>query len=184
MTRAIYLCVICGLALCACTAPKRSADPARTVPTVPTVPTTTQQPEPTTTAATTTTTAVPATTTLPRRSVSQTSTTSSVPEPRVAGTSVTQQPSGDDTAIWVAIAQCEQPGNGWMGVRWDHPGPTYQGGLGFWYGTWDSYKRGTSAAAIDNAGDATPAQQMEVARRVRAAHGYGAWGCGRKLGYA
>lgn len=90
--------------------------------------------------------------------------------------------NGDDIDIWLAMGRCEQPGNEWGGVRWSHPGPTYQGGLGFWHGTWDQYKRGTSAASIDNAGQATPMQQIEVARKIRDKHGYRAWGCAKKIG--
>lgn len=101
------------------------------------------------------------------------------PEPEVQGEAVVD---GDDVETWLAIGRCEQPGNEWGGVRWSHPGPTYQGGLGFWYGTWDSFKQGTSAEQIDNAGQATPQQQMEVARNIRDRYGYRAWGCGKKLG--
>lgn len=140
--------------------------------------TTTIAPTTTSSTTTTTTTVAPPTTTRPR----PTTTTTTAPEPEVQGEAVVAD--GDDVEAWLAIGRCEQPGNEWGGVRWSHPGPTYQGGLGFWYGTWDSFKAGTSAEGIDNAGDATPAQQMEVARNIRARYGYRAWGCAKKVGLA
>jgi hypothetical protein len=76
--------------------------------------------------------------------------------------------------LWVRIGRCEQPGPGYRGVNWSHPGPTYQGGLGFWYGTWDGYKPSGYPA---DAGQATWRQQMIVANRVMAAVGVTAWGC-------
>lgn len=76
--------------------------------------------------------------------------------------------------LWIRIARCEQPGSGYRGVYWAHPGPTYQGGLGFWYGTWDSFKyRGMP----DNAGQATWRQQMKVANRLYRKYGTSPWGC-------
>lgn len=141
-------------------------------------------PSPPDTALPTVSTEPPSTTVQPRPT---TTTTTPEPEPEPEAEVKGEQAvavAGDDIDAWLAIGRCEQPGNEWGGVRWSHPGPTYQGGLGFWYGTWDQYKQGTSAAGIDNAGDATPMQQIEVARNVRAAHGYRAWGCAKKLGFA
>jgi hypothetical protein len=75
---------------------------------------------------------------------------------------------------WIRIGRCEQPGSGAWGIRWNHPGPRYQGGLGFYSGTWDGYKpRGYP----DNAGQATWRQQMNVANRVARSVGFSAWGC-------
>ena len=77
-------------------------------------------------------------------------------------------------AKWQRIGACEtgygkRPGD----FRWNSG--TYQGFVGFFYGTWDAYKpRGFPAEAYQ----ATPRQQWIVAERVRAAVGYGAWGCG------
>lgn len=76
--------------------------------------------------------------------------------------------------LWIRIARCEQPGRGYKGVNWSHPGPIYQGGLGFWYGTWDSYKyRGMPG----NAGQATWREQMKVANRLFRQYGTSPWGC-------
>ena len=75
---------------------------------------------------------------------------------------------------WVRIGRCEQPGRGAWGIRWNHPGPRYQGGLGFYSGTWDSFKpRGYPG----DAGQATWRQQMNVANRVAGSVGFSAWGC-------
>lgn len=76
--------------------------------------------------------------------------------------------------LWVTIGRCEQPGSGYRGVNWSHTGPTYQGGLGFWYGTWSSFKY---PGMPSNAGYATWRQQMRVANRLLAAYGTSPWGC-------
>jgi len=75
--------------------------------------------------------------------------------------------------LWVKVGQCEQPGNGYRGVRWSHHGPSYEGGLGFARSSWDAYK---PKGYPDNAGDATWRQQMVVANRLWARAGWG-WGC-------
>jgi hypothetical protein len=79
-------------------------------------------------------------------------------------------------ALWVRIGRCEQPGRGYKGINWSHQGPTYQGGLGFWHGTWDAFK---VKGMPDNAGDATWRQQMWVANRLYNRYGgTSPWGCG------
>lgn len=76
--------------------------------------------------------------------------------------------------LWIRIGRCEQPGDGYMGVNWSFDGATFQGGLGIWYGNWDSLKpRGYPA----DAGQADWRQQMEVANRLAANYGFSAWGC-------
>ncbi len=75
---------------------------------------------------------------------------------------------------WDKIAQCETGGN------WRAQGPTYQGGLGIYFGTWKGFGGRDFA---DNAGDATREEQIIVAERIRARHGFRAWGCGKTLGY-
>lgn len=86
------------------------------------------------------------------------------------------RPMPQNYSLWVKIGRCEQPGKGYRGVYWAHPGPTYQGGLGFFHRTWDYYKpRGYPA----DAGQATWRQQMRVANRVAADVGFTAWGCYR-----
>lgn len=76
--------------------------------------------------------------------------------------------------LWVTIGRCEQPGSGYKGINWSHTGPTYQGGLGFWYGTWSGYKY---PGMPSNAGYATWRQQMKVANRLLAMYGTSPWGC-------
>ena len=79
-------------------------------------------------------------------------------------------------ALWIRVGKCEQPGKGYRGIRWNHPGPRYQGGLGFFYRSWDYYKpRGYP----DNAGQATWRQQMTVANRLWKRAGWG-WGCDKR----
>ncbi|MSO78896.1 MAG: hypothetical protein EXQ79_04745 [Acidimicrobiia bacterium] len=76
---------------------------------------------------------------------------------------------------WDKIAGCETGGN------WGRLKDTYQGGLGIWYGNWSAYG---GKAFAKNAGNATKYQQIIVAERIKAEHGFGAWGCGKTLGYA
>lgn len=76
--------------------------------------------------------------------------------------------------LWIRIGRCEQPGSGYGGVNWSHPGPTYQGGLGFWYGTWDGFKPHGFPA---DAGSATWRQQMKVANKLYDRYGGSPWGC-------
>jgi hypothetical protein len=75
---------------------------------------------------------------------------------------------------WDKIAECE------TGENWRAQGPTYQGGLGIFGQTWKGF--GGSEFA-QNAGDATKEEQVIVAERIRAKHGFRAWGCGKTLGY-
>ena len=83
-----------------------------------------------------------------------------------------QLPANHD--LWVAIGRCEQPGSGYKGVNWSHTGPTFQGGLGFWYGTWSGFKYPNMPS---NAGYATWRQQMKVANRLYQMYGTSPWGC-------
>jgi hypothetical protein len=76
--------------------------------------------------------------------------------------------------LWVKIGRCEQPGRGYKGINWSHKGPTYQGGLGFWYGTWRQFKY---PSMPKNAGFATWRQQMRVANRLYRLYGTSPWGC-------
>ena len=88
--------------------------------------------------------------------------------------------------LWLRIGRCEQSGPGYGGVYWAHPGPTYQGGLGFWYGTFDAWKpakyRGFGGKWRRTPADAGQAHwrvQMLVANRVYNTFGGSSpWGCG------
>lgn len=81
-------------------------------------------------------------------------------------------PANHDT--WLRVGRCERPGSGYGGVEWTNRGPTFMGGLGFYFGTWGAWKPASYPA---NAGDATWRQQMVVANRVAADVGFTAWGC-------
>jgi len=74
---------------------------------------------------------------------------------------------------WDEIARCETGGN------WAMVGKTYSGGLGIYNGTWNAFGGQQFAS---NPGLATREQQIIVAERIRARYGFGAWGCGKKLG--
>jgi hypothetical protein len=77
--------------------------------------------------------------------------------------------------VWDAMARCESGGN-WAA----NTGNGYYGGLQFAPGTW----RGMGGSAYAPTADqATKAQQIEIAERVLASQGWGAWpGCARRVG--
>ena len=77
-------------------------------------------------------------------------------------------------STWTALANCETGGN------WQHRNSTYQGGLGFYYGSWDAYRyRGMPHEAYN----ATRRQQIKVAHRIQHDVGWGAWpACSDRLG--
>jgi hypothetical protein len=72
---------------------------------------------------------------------------------------------------WWWIARCESGSNP---PNWRHNSGTYQGGLGFYRGSWDQFK---PAGYPAEAYQATPWQQVVVAERIRARYGYTGWGC-------
>jgi LysM repeat protein len=78
------------------------------------------------------------------------------------------------THDWTGVAQCESGGD------WDiNTGNGYYGGLQFSQPTWAGYG-GTSLAA--HADLATPAEQVQIAEKVLAGQGIGAWpSCGKFL---
>jgi hypothetical protein len=76
-------------------------------------------------------------------------------------------------SVWDAIAACETQGN------WSMRGASYSGGVGFSNAAWDSFGGREFAP---NAGQASREQQIVVAERIRAAVGYGAWGCSKRVG--
>ena len=75
-------------------------------------------------------------------------------------------------SVWDRLAQCESGGN--WGIN---TGNGYSGGLQFAQGTWRA--NGGSGSAHN----ASRAEQIRVAERVRASQGWGAWpACSAKLG--
>jgi len=78
-------------------------------------------------------------------------------------------------SVWDAIAQCESGGD------WSiNTGSGYYGGVQFAPGTWLNMGGGDYAPF---ASEATREQQIQIAERVLAVSGWGAWpGCSHKLG--
>jgi len=92
---------------------------------------------------------------------------------RAAAPSASGAASG---SVWDRLAQCETGGN------WSHPTVSggFSGGLMFHSATWNA-NGGQRYAAT--ASGATREQQIEIAERVLAQAGWGAWpGCSKKLG--
>ncbi|MFV0135582.1 transglycosylase family protein [Streptomyces sp. HMX87] len=85
--------------------------------------------------------------------------------------------SAATAAEWDAVAQCESGGN------WSiNTGNGYYGGLQFSASTWAGYGGTQYAATADQA---TKAQQIEIAEKVLAGQGKGAWPvCGKNLSSA
>ena len=74
-------------------------------------------------------------------------------------------------AYWDGVARCETGGH-WRGL-----GRTYQGGLGFYWATWDSWATELGLEArYPDAGDAPRLVQIRVADYGRRVH-RGYWGC-------
>ncbi len=79
------------------------------------------------------------------------------------------------TSTWAALAQCESSGN-WA----INTGNGYYGGLQFAYSTWLAFGGGDYAPTANLA---TKDQQIEIAEKVLAVQGWGAWpACSSRLG--
>ncbi len=80
-----------------------------------------------------------------------------------------------DGSVWDNLAQCESGGN-WA----INTGNGYYGGLQFSYSTWLGYGGGVYAPTANLA---SREQQIEIAQKVQAGQGWGAWpACTSKLG--
>jgi LysM repeat protein len=93
----------------------------------------------------------------------------------VVGLGVLSSPASAHTGHdWTGVAQCMSSGD------WDiNTGNGQYGGLQFKQSTWDGFGGSEFAPRADLA---TPAEQVEIAERVLAGQGAGAWvGCGRYL---
>lgn len=104
-------------------------------------------------------------------------TTTTTAAPQVARQFVPTPPPANDGSRWDQLAQCESTS------RWDYPPVNggFSGGLMFHIGTWRAM--GGEEFASD-AYLATQAQQIDIAERVLASSGWGAWpGCSRKFGW-
>lgn len=83
-------------------------------------------------------------------------------------------PSHRIPALWRQLAFCESSG------RWHLVNPPYAGGLEFMASTWTSFDTWHYAPTADQA---TPWQQVRVARHVLRVQGWAAWPvCSVKLG--
>lgn len=97
----------------------------------------------------------------------------SQPTPRIVAVGTREPPSPGDDTIWYRLAACETDG------RW-HIDALYDGGLQFDPETWSHNK---PAGYPDYAYEATPAQQIAVARIVQRRFGWEPWNaCARQLG--
>jgi hypothetical protein len=77
-------------------------------------------------------------------------------------------------AKWVRIAICE------TGLNWRHSNSSYEGAFGFAKSSWDSFKYRADRKAgpyPEDAWQATPRQQYEVALAIWRAFGFSGWGC-------
>jgi len=78
------------------------------------------------------------------------------------------------STVWDRLARCETGGN------WKHHNSTYQGGLGFYRGSWDAYR---PRRFPRDAHLASREQQIVVGKRILADVGWGAWpACSIRLG--
>jgi resuscitation-promoting factor RpfB len=85
----------------------------------------------------------------------------------------------DGETIWDALARCEAGGR-WEAVRVVNSRVSYHGGLQFDARTWSAYRPDGFPSL---ASEASREQQIEVAERVLARQGWGAWpACARRLG--
>src|SRR5699024_2846196 len=84
-------------------------------------------------------------------------------------------PTAPSGSVWDRIAQCESGGN------WSiNTGNGYYGGLQFSASTWKAFGGGKYASTADKA---TRAPQIDIAKKVQAAQGWGAWpSCTSQLG--
>jgi hypothetical protein len=89
--------------------------------------------------------------------------------------SASSSPAASASGVWAKLAQCESTGN-WHA----NTGNGFFGGIQFDRQTWLAYGGGAFGARADLA---SPAQQIAVAERLRAARGFQPWpACSRALG--
>ncbi len=91
----------------------------------------------------------------------------------IAGALKAQEADAARNTVWDRMAVCETGGN------WAMRGSRFSGGVGFANSTWNAFGGQQFAS---NAGLATREQQIVVAERVRAAVGFRAWGCAKRIG--
>lgn len=82
-------------------------------------------------------------------------------------------------AKWQRIGACET-GYGRRPGNWRHTNSSYEGAFGFAKSSWDQFKRRADRKAgpyPDDAWQATPRQQYEVALAIYRRYGLSGWGC-------
>ncbi|RBM02864.1 cell wall function protein [Glutamicibacter soli] len=96
-------------------------------------------------------------------------------EKKESSSKSTKAPSGSVSSTWAALAKCESGGN------WSiNTGNGYYGGLQFSASSWRAVG-GTKYAPLPH--QATPAEQVAAAEKLRASGGWGHWpACSSKLG--
>ena len=80
---------------------------------------------------------------------------------------------------WQRIGACET-GYGRRPGNWRHSNSSYEGAFGFAKSSWDSFKYRADRKAgpyPEDAWQATPRQQYEVALAIWRAYGFSGWGC-------
>lgn len=80
---------------------------------------------------------------------------------------------------WQRIGACET-GYGRIPGNWRHSNSRYEGAFGFAKQSWDSFKYRADPKAgpyPEDAWQATPRQQYEVALAIYRAYGFSGWGC-------
>lgn len=80
---------------------------------------------------------------------------------------------------WQRIGACET-GYGTRPGNWRHSNSAYEGAFGFAKSSWDAFKRRADPKAgpyPEDAWQATPRQQYEVALAIWRAYGFSGWGC-------
>jgi hypothetical protein len=80
---------------------------------------------------------------------------------------------------WQRIGACET-GYGRRPGNWQHSNSSYEGAFGFAKRSWDSFKWRADPKAgpyPEDAWQATPRQQYEVALAIYRAYGFSGWGC-------
>ena len=80
---------------------------------------------------------------------------------------------------WQRIGACET-GYGRRPGNWRHHNPSYAGAFGFATSSWDAFKYRADPKAgpyPEDAWQATPRQQYEVALAIYRAYGFSGWGC-------
>jgi uncharacterized protein YabE (DUF348 family) len=109
------------------------------------------------------------------RSSSESSDSSSSSESSDSGNTGASAPAAASGGVWDRLAQCESGGNWSIST-----GNGFSGGLQFTKSTWLAFGGGKYAPV---AHQATREQQIDIAKKVQAGQGWGAWpACTSKLG--